>query len=105
VRVPSVAHTSLEPWRWLARASLRPDGLRWWRSVRGEVAVPVLRVDGELDRVAVERRSDSPAGVPEGTARGARVVVPGVGHLLPEEAPGQVLAALLGWLPTVAPPR
>ncbi len=91
VRVPSVAHTCLEPWRWLARASFRPDGARWWRSVRGPVAVPVLRVDGALDRYVAA------AGAPP-----AHVLLPGAGHLLPEEAPEQVLATLLRWLPTVS---
>lgn len=129
VRVPSVAHTSLEPWRWLGRASLRPDGVRWWRSVRAAPAgVPVLRVDGGLDRFAVSTRdrADGGSGADGGDggsgadggdggvvgavrtdASGpgvARVVVPGVGHLLPEEAPEPLLAALLDWLPGVVRP-
>ncbi len=98
VRVPSVAHTSLEPWRWLGRASVRPDGVRWWRSVRaGAGGLPVLRLDGALDAFAVEGPVRGEAHEP--TVR--RVVVPGAGHLLPEEAPEQVLGALLGWLPEV----
>lgn len=99
VRVPSVAHTSLEPWRWLGRASLRPDGLRWWRSVRSWPAgVPVLQLDGERDRFAGGPAGPAAGTAPEGTER---VVLPGVGHLLPEEAPEGLLGALLGWLPGV----
>ena len=98
VRVPSVAHTSLEPWRWLARASLRPDGVRWWRSVRGPVGVPVLRVDGGQDRFAVAPPRRGGPGPEKATSR---VVVAGVGHLVPEEAPAEVLDALLAWLPGV----
>ncbi|MFC3689596.1 alpha/beta fold hydrolase [Aquipuribacter hungaricus] len=107
VRVPSVAHTSLEPWRWLARASLRPDGVRWWRSVRGDVAVPVLRVDGGEDRFAVGRavdRTGPGAGAVPAPDGQQRVVLPGVGHLVPEEAPEQLLEALLAWLPGVVRP-
>ena len=106
VRVPSVAHTSLEPWRWLTRASLRPDGVRWWRSVRGPVAVPVLRVDGGLDRFAVTPPRRGASELQDASARpgvAARVVVPGAGHLVPEEAPAELLAALLDWLPAVVP--
>jgi pimeloyl-ACP methyl ester carboxylesterase len=90
VRVPVVAHTCLEPWRWLARASLRPDGLRWWRSVRGPVTVPVLRIDGERDEWVRGGAADH--------------VIDGAGHLLPEEAPEQLVELLLAWLPTVARP-
>ncbi|MFC5381937.1 alpha/beta fold hydrolase [Aquipuribacter nitratireducens] len=91
VRVPSVAHTVLEPARWLARASVRPDGARWWRAVRTRPPVPLLTVAGERDGLL---------GPP---SRDADVVVPGVGHLLPEEAPAEVCDALLAWLPTVLP--
>lgn len=87
VRVPSVAHTCLEPWRWLARASLRPDGIRWWRSVRGPVAVPVLALGGALDPLV---RPDP----------GSHLVT-GAGHLLPEEDPGAVVEHLLAWLRTI----
>jgi len=94
VRVPSVAHTCLEPWRWLARASVRPDGVRWWRSVRHPVSVPVLRLDGGLDPwVQVD------AGGPDQPGGTTWAVVPGAGHLLPEESPAAVLAHLLAWLP------
>lgn len=101
VRVPSVAHTSLEPWRWLARSAARPDGLRWWRSVRAPVDLPVLGLHGERDPLL-----PAPAPTPAaGTGEHDRtlVVVPGAGHLLPEEAPEQVLAHLLAWLPGVVP--
>ncbi len=112
VRVPSVAHTSLEPWRWLGRAQLRPDGARWWRSVRPwPTGVPVLQVDGALDRFVVAPGAGEHPGAADhrsgGTGRTApvrRVVLPGVGHLLPEEAPAGLLDALLGWLPGVTRP-
>jgi pimeloyl-ACP methyl ester carboxylesterase len=70
--------------------------VRWWRSVRPWPAgVPVLRVDGELDTFAVGR-SGSAGPAPDG---GVRVILPGVGHLVPEEAPAELLGALLRWLP------
>ncbi|MGJ7439801.1 alpha/beta fold hydrolase [Aquipuribacter sp. MA13-6] len=101
VRVPSVAHTCLEPWRWLARASPRPDGVRWWRSVRPPVAAPVLQLDGGRDPW-VRTGSDDP--VPGGPGS-ARAVVADAGHLLPEEAPAAVLEHLLAWLPGVLGPQ
>lgn len=94
IRVPAVAHTALEPWRWLVRSSVRPDGRRWWRSVAGPVAVPVLRVDGALDPWV-----PAPDALP---TPGVDVrVVPDVGHLVPEEAPEALVAHLLAWLPGV----
>jgi pimeloyl-ACP methyl ester carboxylesterase len=92
IRVPAVAHTALEPWRWLVRSSVRPDGLRWWRSVAGPVDVPVLRVDGALDPWVA-----TPTPTPGVETR----VIPGVGHLVPEEAPEQLVEHLLAWLPGV----
>ena len=61
--------------------------------------VAVLRVDGALDDLAVGRSragrgdgtdGDGGTGAADATAR-ARVVLPGVGHLLPEEAPAALL--------------
>ncbi|WP_336921432.1 alpha/beta fold hydrolase [Aquipuribacter sp. SD81] len=90
VRVPSVAHTVLEPARWLGRSRLRPDGARWRRSVARPPAVPWLAVHGREDRLTPR----APAGA---------TVLEGAGHQVPEEAPDGLVAALLPWLRSVAP--
>jgi pimeloyl-ACP methyl ester carboxylesterase len=96
MRVPFVAHTSMEYYRWAARSVLRSDGRRFAAAVRDPVRVPVLQIHGALDRWVL----------PETAAlSGTRVdaplrfeLLPGVGHFPPEEAPGQVNAILLDWL-------
>lgn len=102
VRVPSVAHTALEPWRWLVRSAARTDGRAWRGSMRASVTVAALLVDGELDPLLPESLRGA-----AGPATGAvqRVQLPGVGHLAPEEDPDALLAVLLPWLERISPPR
>jgi pimeloyl-ACP methyl ester carboxylesterase len=70
---------------WAQRAiAARPDS----RDVLSTSGVPTLVIAGDEDEL-----------VPVDTAAGARlVVVPGAGHLLPLEAPEQVVTALAGLL-------
>lgn len=107
VRVPSIAHTALEPWRWLVRAALRPDGRSWLRSLRAPVSVPVLLVDGAEDRLLPPplRGAAGAGAAGPGVPAPERVSLPGVGHLAPEEDPAALLAVLLPWLETVSPAR
>lgn len=103
VRVPSVAHTSLEPWRWLVRSAGRHDGRAWRRTLGAPVTVPVLIVDGAADPLLPARLRG--AAGEQHTHRVDRVQLPGVGHLAPEEDPAGLLAVLLPWLERVSPPR
>ena len=66
MRIPPVAHTSLEYQRWFVRSTFRPDGLRYARQMRSPVAAPVLHLHGALD----------PCILPQ-TARGAGRYVEG----------------------------
>jgi len=103
MRVPFVAHTSMEYYRWAARSVLRTDGRRFAAALRDPVRVPVLQIHGGLD----------PWVLPETAAlSGARVdaplrfeLLPSAGHFLPEEAPDQVNAILLDWLGSLRPVR
>lgn len=98
IRVPGVAHSALEMYRWAGRALSvpRPDGLRYLRSMRRRVSVPVLHMHGALDRAVLTS-----------TEQGSRRYVDGpyqwrqvrdVGHFVPEERPEAVTADLLPWL-------
>jgi pimeloyl-ACP methyl ester carboxylesterase len=101
MRVPFVAHTSMEYYRWAVRSVLRSDGRRFAAAVRNPVRVPVLQIHGGVD----------PWVLPETAAlSGSRVdgplrfeLLPEVGHFLPEEAPAQVTAILLDWLGSLRP--
>src|SRR5579862_1854789 len=96
MRIPPVAHTSLEYPRWFVRSAFRPDGLRYARHMRSPIAAPTLHLQGTLD----------PCVLPQ-TARGAGryveapyrwKIIDGAGHFPHEERPELFDAELLGWL-------
>jgi pimeloyl-ACP methyl ester carboxylesterase len=96
IRVPFVAHSAMEYYRWAVRSLPRRDGRRFAAAVSGPVVVPVLHLHGALDPLVLTATA---------TASHARVtgpltyeLIPGAGHFLPEEAPDQVTEALLTWL-------
>jgi pimeloyl-ACP methyl ester carboxylesterase len=99
MRLPFVAHTSMEYFRWGVRSVPRRDGRRFSRVVTDRIGVPVLVVQGARDpwnRPAAAVRSRAHAG---GEYR--YLLLEGVGHFVPEEAPQALTDALLGWLPDV----
>jgi len=93
IRLPSVAHTSLEHLRWLVRSTPRPDGRRYLTAMADPLAVPVLSVRGGADRLTPPAAFAADPNHVRGQLRTA--VVPGAGHLLPEEAPDEVTELLL----------
>ena len=96
MRVPFVAHSSMEYFRWAVRSVPRADGRRFARAVRAPLEVPVLQLQGSLDpyvRIDTATASHRWAG-----PRLRYELVPDAGHYLPEEAPERVTAALLDWL-------
>jgi pimeloyl-ACP methyl ester carboxylesterase len=66
MRIPPVAHTSLEYHRWFVRSTFRPDGLRYARQMRTPVGAPVLHLHGAADQC-----------IPPQAARGAGLHVEG----------------------------
>ena len=101
MQLPFVAHTAMEYYRWSVRSLGRSDGRRFAAAIREPVTVPVLQLHGARD----------PWVLPETAAASRRwagtrstyTIVPSAGHLLPEEAPDQVTALLLGWLRGLPP--
>lgn len=96
MRLPSVAHTSLEHIRWLVRSTPRPDGRRFLDRVSEPVRVPVLAMHGAQDRVLPAAAYTRDAELVAGPLRTEQLV--GAGHFLPEEAPEQVSEILLDYL-------
>jgi pimeloyl-ACP methyl ester carboxylesterase len=101
MRVPFVAHSAMEYYRWALRSVPRRDGRRFAAAVKHPITVPLLQLHGELDAfvlpataLASHQRVSGPL---------SYELIPGAGHFLPEEAPEQVNAALLGWLAQVMP--
>jgi pimeloyl-ACP methyl ester carboxylesterase len=99
MRVPFVAHSSMEYFRWAVRSVPRQDGRRFAAAIQDQITVPVLQLHGELDSFVLPRTavaSHHRAGDALSYA-----LLPGVGHFLPEEAPDDVTEALLTWLKTL----
>jgi len=103
MRIPPVAHTSLEYHRWFVRSTFRPDGLRYARQMRSPVTAAVLHLHGAADTC-----------IPPQTARGAGryvegpyrwKVIDGAGHFPQEERPEAFDEELLGWLADPEPDR
>jgi pimeloyl-ACP methyl ester carboxylesterase len=101
--LPSVAHSALEYHRWFVRSRLRPDGVRYARSMRAPIQAPTLHMHGALDSCVLP-----------GTARGSgkHVDAPyrwrlldGAGHFPHEELPGRFDAELRSWLADPEPER
>jgi pimeloyl-ACP methyl ester carboxylesterase len=96
MRVPFVAHSAMEYYRWALRSVPRRDGRRFAAAVRGQIDVPVLQLHGELDAFVLATAAMASHQRVDG--RLSYELITGAGHFLPEEAPERVTAALLGWL-------
>ncbi len=96
IRVPFVAHSSMEYYRWALRSLPRRDGRRLSSAVEEPISVPVLSLHGEEDPFVLMPSVLASHRQISGPLRFASV--PGAGHFLPEEAPDQVTHALLEWL-------
>ncbi len=96
MRVPFVAHTCLEYYRWAFRSVPRRDGRRFVAAVERPVTVPVLQLHGEADPFVLPRTAEQSSRWAAGPYTWC--AVPGAGHFLPDERPDAVDAALLPWL-------
>lgn len=99
MRVPFVAHSALEYYRWAVRSLLRPDGRAFAEAVERPITVPVLQLHGALDRCILAGTAAGSDRWVEGEFRD--VVFEGAGHFVPEERADDVTAALVDWLPTL----
>ena len=96
MRIPPVAHTSLEYHRWFVRSAFRPDGLRYARQLRTPVTAPVLHLHGAADPCIPPQAARGAGQYVEGPYRWK--LIEGAGHFPHEERPAAFDAELLGWL-------
>ncbi|WP_024875446.1 alpha/beta fold hydrolase [Saccharomonospora piscinae] len=96
MRVPGVAHSSLEYYRWAFRSQFRGDGRRFAQSVADRVAAPVLQIHG----------ADDPCVLPDTALESAPwrgpgsrfALLPAVGHFPQLEAPDRTNELLTRFL-------
>ncbi|MFL6148803.1 MAG: alpha/beta fold hydrolase [Pseudonocardiaceae bacterium] len=94
--IPAAAHCALEYYRWVGRSQFRFDGRRFSRAVDRVARVPVLQLHGADDPYVLERTARRSA---RWAGNGYRYeVLPGVGHFVQQEAPGQTTALLTEFL-------
>lgn len=96
MKLPSVAHCTLEHLRWLVRSTPRSSGRRYLARMIEPLTVPVMTLRGSQDRVL-----SAAAFATDGEHVRGRVhqeVIEDAGHFLTEEAPEAVTESLLGFL-------
>ena len=103
IRVPGVAHSSLEGWRWTLRSVPRSDGARYYRAMKRPILVPVLQLHGQLDQAVLPTSAQGSSHYVRAPYRWRSL--PDVGHFPHEEAPGAFTTELLGWLTDPEPDR
>jgi pimeloyl-ACP methyl ester carboxylesterase len=99
MRVPGVAHSALEYFRWAVRSQARTDGRRFAEEVSRRLTVPVLQVHGGADPYLLENTALASSRWlgPHSRYRG----LPGVGHFPHQEAPEAVSTTLIEFLDSV----
>ncbi|WP_329300929.1 alpha/beta hydrolase [Streptomyces sp. NBC_00659] len=103
MRIPSTAHCSIEPYRWMVRSMARPDGIQFNRRMKPPVRVPTLHLHGSLDPVM---RTRSAAGSGEYVEAPYRWrLFDGLGHFPHEEDPVAFSTELINWLKDPEPDR
>jgi pimeloyl-ACP methyl ester carboxylesterase len=99
MRVPFVAHSAMEYYRWALRSVPRRDGRRFAAAIQGQITVPVLQLHGDLDAFVLP--STAVASHHQVSAALSYELILAAAHFLPEEAPAHVTRALLTWLKTL----
>ncbi|WP_082119261.1 alpha/beta fold hydrolase [Saccharothrix sp. ST-888] len=96
IQIPSTAHCSIEPYRWLLRSMARPDGIQFARRMKKPIAAPTLHIQGAADPVVL---SHTALGAGEYVSAPYRWrLLPEVGHFPHEEVPEQFSAELTSWV-------
>jgi pimeloyl-ACP methyl ester carboxylesterase len=103
MQIPSTAHCSVEPYRWMVRSMARPDGLQFNRRMKRPLRVPTLQMHGALDP-AVGTRSVAGSGEYVEAPYRWRLF-DGIGHFPHEEDPEAFTTELVNWLDDPEPDR
>lgn len=93
---PFVAACAAEHYRWLVRSQLRPSGWQLAGALKSRLPMDVLTLHGAQDPVVLPGLMPRSASYVAGTF--SAHLLPGVGHFVPEEAPGLTSKLLLHWL-------
>ncbi len=101
--IPSVAHSALEYHRWFVRSRLRPDGLRYARSMRAPIQAPTLHLHGSLDSCMLPSAARGSGRHVEAPYRWR--LIDGAGHFPHEEQPERFDTELRAWLADPEPER
>jgi pimeloyl-ACP methyl ester carboxylesterase len=101
--IPSTAHCSIEPYRWMVRSMARPDGIQFNRRMKKPVRVPTLHLHGSLDPVMRTRSAAGSGQYVEAPYRWR--LFDGLGHFPHEEDPVAFSTELINWLKDPEPDR
>ncbi|MEN3221916.1 alpha/beta fold hydrolase [Mycolicibacterium porcinum] len=87
IQIPGAAHCALEYQRWAVRSQLRSEGLRFMRSMKRPISVPVLHMRGDEDPYVL---TDPVHRTQRYAPQGRYVSITGAGHFGHEEQPQAV---------------
>lgn len=96
MRVPFVAHSAMEGYRWAFRSLARRDGREYVARVARPVDVPVLHLQGAQDTLVLPSSARGSGRLVTGPYRYEEVA--DAGHFLTEERPDEVTRLMTGWL-------
>lgn len=96
MRIPSTAHCSIEPYRWLVRSMARPDGIQFARRMKKPVTAPTLHIQGAADPVLLSHTALGAGEYVQAPYRWR--LLPGVGHFPHEESVAEVNNELINWV-------
>ena len=96
IRIPGVAHCSMEYFRWLIRSSVRPDGHRFRSAMSRPVTAPTLQLHGTADPYTLSATAAESGRFVEAPYEWRPL--DGLGHFPHEEDPATVTEELLTWL-------
>ena len=103
MRVPQVAHSALEYYRWYLRSRVRPDGMRYARRMRAPIQAPTLHLHGALDSCVLPDTARGSGRYVDAPYRWR--LMDGAGHFPQEERPDHFDSELRSWLADPEPDR
>lgn len=96
IRISTVAHCSMEYYRWAFRSQFRAEGRRFAAAVARRIEVPVLQIEGGADPCLRESAAGRSRRWVDGPFE--RRVLPGAGHFVHEERPAVTTELLVHFL-------